>query len=269
VVPSAGKPQALNRYAYTFNNPLKYTDPSGHFTQEAIENYLKDTYQDDWDKYLKWWKDDKSWWGMLSEAQAGDVLFGGSRDRNGTSSGFLFQFQGEGSDKLTSISNLDPQGKNYSLAEIQRGYAGPAEWAKYTLLNWIGIIRGFDSKPSFYIRSGYDIKQKTTSDAIRDASAVAYAGLGIGLTALTGPIKGALINLAGAKIPDLWADAMDIQPGDAQIHISQGTLINAAYMNFQGIPGGGYQLEYYNYNARFTYPRAICDAGLGPFYACH
>jgi hypothetical protein len=30
VVPSAGNPQSLNRYAYTFNNPLKYTDPSGH-----------------------------------------------------------------------------------------------------------------------------------------------------------------------------------------------------------------------------------------------
>jgi hypothetical protein len=30
VVPGAGKPQALNRYAYVFNNPLKYTDPSGH-----------------------------------------------------------------------------------------------------------------------------------------------------------------------------------------------------------------------------------------------
>jgi hypothetical protein len=29
-VPSAGKPQALNRYAYVFNNPLKYVDPSGH-----------------------------------------------------------------------------------------------------------------------------------------------------------------------------------------------------------------------------------------------
>jgi len=30
VVPSAGDPQALNRYSYTRNNPLKYTDPSGH-----------------------------------------------------------------------------------------------------------------------------------------------------------------------------------------------------------------------------------------------
>jgi len=31
VVPEPGNPQALNRYAYVLNNPLKYTDPSGHW----------------------------------------------------------------------------------------------------------------------------------------------------------------------------------------------------------------------------------------------
>lgn len=31
LVPEPGRPQALNRYAYTLNNPLKYTDPTGHF----------------------------------------------------------------------------------------------------------------------------------------------------------------------------------------------------------------------------------------------
>ena len=30
LVPQAGDPQALNRYSYVGNNPLKYTDPSGH-----------------------------------------------------------------------------------------------------------------------------------------------------------------------------------------------------------------------------------------------
>jgi len=30
VVPEPGNPQALNRYAYVYNNPLRYTDPSGH-----------------------------------------------------------------------------------------------------------------------------------------------------------------------------------------------------------------------------------------------
>jgi hypothetical protein len=31
VVPEAGNPQALNRYSYVNNNPLRYTDPSGHY----------------------------------------------------------------------------------------------------------------------------------------------------------------------------------------------------------------------------------------------
>jgi hypothetical protein len=37
IVPSAGNPQALNRYAYTFNNPLKYTDPTGHDPEDNKE----------------------------------------------------------------------------------------------------------------------------------------------------------------------------------------------------------------------------------------
>jgi RHS repeat-associated protein len=30
IVPSPGNPQSLNRYSYTLNNPVKYTDPGGH-----------------------------------------------------------------------------------------------------------------------------------------------------------------------------------------------------------------------------------------------
>jgi hypothetical protein len=37
VVPSAGKPQALNRYAYALNNPVKYTDPTGHRAEDDDE----------------------------------------------------------------------------------------------------------------------------------------------------------------------------------------------------------------------------------------
>ena len=31
IVPEPGNPQALNRYSYCLNNPVKYTDPSGHY----------------------------------------------------------------------------------------------------------------------------------------------------------------------------------------------------------------------------------------------
>jgi len=35
-VPNPGDPQSLNRYAYVQNNPLKYTDPSGHFANVIV-----------------------------------------------------------------------------------------------------------------------------------------------------------------------------------------------------------------------------------------
>ncbi len=36
IVPEPGNPQALNRYSYSFNNPVKYTDPTGHKPCELV-----------------------------------------------------------------------------------------------------------------------------------------------------------------------------------------------------------------------------------------
>ena len=38
IVPDATNPQALNRYAYAYNNPVRLTDPSGHSPQDEIDN---------------------------------------------------------------------------------------------------------------------------------------------------------------------------------------------------------------------------------------
>ncbi|MBU1750375.1 MAG: hypothetical protein KKA73_22045, partial [Chloroflexi bacterium] len=46
VVPGAGNPQNLNRYSYVRNNPLKYTDPTGH----RVNN---DWVESDWDWQAK------------------------------------------------------------------------------------------------------------------------------------------------------------------------------------------------------------------------
>jgi RHS repeat-associated protein len=37
LVPEPGAPQSLNRYAYVYNNPLKYTDPTGHWIESAVD----------------------------------------------------------------------------------------------------------------------------------------------------------------------------------------------------------------------------------------
>ncbi len=42
VVPEPGNPQALNRYSYVYNNPLKYVDPSGHSAEWDTPKWRKD-----------------------------------------------------------------------------------------------------------------------------------------------------------------------------------------------------------------------------------
>jgi RHS repeat-associated protein len=54
IVPRPGVPQSLNRYAYGLNNPLKYTDPSGHDVNCSGTDLQckKDTQQEQWFAYL-------------------------------------------------------------------------------------------------------------------------------------------------------------------------------------------------------------------------
>jgi hypothetical protein len=37
IVPNPANPQSWNRYAYTINNPLNYTDPSGHYVADTLD----------------------------------------------------------------------------------------------------------------------------------------------------------------------------------------------------------------------------------------
>jgi RHS repeat-associated protein len=75
VVPEPGNPQALNRYSYTLNNPLRYTDPTGHFTEEELLEYGISKEQ------IQEWKQDPAWWAIIEEARLGDVVRGRSTIR--------------------------------------------------------------------------------------------------------------------------------------------------------------------------------------------
>jgi len=68
IVPEPGNPQALNRYAYTRNNPLRYTDPTGHFTEDELRQWGIT------DELMGQWKQDFAWWVIIEAAQLGDLV---------------------------------------------------------------------------------------------------------------------------------------------------------------------------------------------------
>ena len=111
LVPSPSDPQSLNRYSYVRNNPVKYTDPSGHFTDKAIQTHLREQYGDDWQQYWHDWNSDSAWMDMLHKANAGDVFAGGDWRYN-TGNPLILRFIGEGEDILSGAEQLTDLGRN-------------------------------------------------------------------------------------------------------------------------------------------------------------
>jgi len=75
VVLQPGNPQALNRYSYADNEPLRYTDATGLLSEEEIMRYLG---VDNWEEVLAFFREGGllagkwGWLATLRQAQLGD-----------------------------------------------------------------------------------------------------------------------------------------------------------------------------------------------------
>jgi len=79
IVPEPGNPQSLNRYSYVLGNPLRYTDPSGRYSEEEI---MQAFGVSTWDEVLALFLQGSGtflenrwgWLEVLRKAQDGDLI---------------------------------------------------------------------------------------------------------------------------------------------------------------------------------------------------
>jgi RHS repeat-associated protein len=122
IVPDPTNPQQFNRYTYVLNNPIVLVDPTGHFSEAAIFEYLYNMYGDDWYSVYQAWQADTEWWELITTASAGDTIF-----TSANTHGIYYHFIGEGQDLLTGVyTNWAPNATlgNASLLDIQAGNHG-------------------------------------------------------------------------------------------------------------------------------------------------
>jgi hypothetical protein len=229
IIPDPYNTLDWNRYSYARYNPIRYVDPTGHFTKDAIQKYLLNHCKNDADcanNLLDKWQADEDWWNMLLTAQAGDVLFGW-----GGNTAWSVTFTGEGIESLTGIDTSDlvndfpgnTELESLNLIELQEGIksthiAGCDGCSRDWVFNWAGFYRtdSSDGKPSFYVRPGNEYKEtkwRWWQMRLTDG--------GVGLLAgqvSPNPLWQLFSTLGGALTPSL-SDAWNMETNDRNVRI--------------------------------------------------
>ncbi|MDW8332491.1 MAG: RHS repeat-associated core domain-containing protein, partial [Cyclobacteriaceae bacterium] len=256
--------QGLDRYAYVNNSPVNYTDPSGHFSEDAIKKYITTSCKGDAQcakQILATWQADQDWWNMLLQAEAGDVLYGVtaccSTDGYAAETVFAYTFDGEGQDVLYGISpisgGMSPNGVTVTLEDIQRSTLTDKDRAaKYY---WVGFYRkdetgkpvDWQQKRAGYVVNDFAPQTNVLNQNFSFGVSVVFT---VGCMASGGGLYSLACGFAGLVVPEKLADYLNIQPGDFNVTV-RGPA-GPMYFNFQvqsqssgkpGVPTGTWTLE--------------------------
>jgi RHS repeat-associated protein len=237
IVPEPGNPQTLNRYAYCLNSPLRYMDPFGLFTDDAIITYLKGLYGDAWQYYWDLWNADANWMDLLHAAQAGDIL--AMMDKQGL---YYYQFLGEGVDVLGGVvqsagivgSQTNP---NISPALELLRFSSDVGGGLYRVGNF-RMVNGHLTNPYKDPRVAVDLR---TYDALDSTFLLATWALVIGIPgAAGGPLGYIAGSYAGSFGARALAGTRGGLEGDDLLYISlvvpgaSGTSFYDAYIVVRG-----------------------------------
>ncbi|MFZ1710457.1 MAG: RHS repeat-associated core domain-containing protein, partial [Anaerolineae bacterium] len=161
LIPQPQNPQNLNRYSYALGNPLRFSDPTGRFSEDEIEAYLRNQYGEQWKSYWDAWYSDQVFWQMLELADYDDVLFApttsltsGTFTHAGGTFDFvsqhdLYEYQGYGPYRLTN-----GQGTTDKLDAQTSITAHPVDTDSPRYQTWEQPLYRYDSKGPHY--SGYN-----------------------------------------------------------------------------------------------------------------
>jgi len=205
IIPDPNNPLDWDRYSYVRNSPIKYTDPSGHLSDNQIERWTGLKIDDIDDELLK----------MLQAARFGDALYG-------------YNANGE----------LTPYG---ILSLDDSGHLAFGTTSTYSLLNsgmagWMLSRRIGDTSYLVYHTGGYEHPSDTGIDGLYSLgegteevtsalgklieTTVAGLGIGVGVEVLCPQCPKGVALLASGGFSFLYG-AVDLvlfsQPGDLSL----------------------------------------------------
>ena len=168
IVPGAGNPQAFNRYSYVLNSPLNHIDPTGHFTEDELDQFFSGWQ--DWSALLIKLMKDATWGSVLYLGSGGDepdlIVMVVLHQTEANVNSFVGSFYGldgparrnyysEDPSDLSQYSHgalFNPSGKGYNmpadLADSSDRQRSVSEWIKGKSPRSIFGPGGYNPNPS-------------------------------------------------------------------------------------------------------------------------